>query len=420
MDKQAQKQIALVGNPNSGKTTLFNRLTGLNQRVGNFPGVTVDKKTGSFNDKEGDRITLVDLPGIYSLTPKSLDEELSCSTLLVDNASNRPDGLILVLDASNFKRNLFLASQVLDLGYPSLVVLNMQDLAEKSGIVINANELSETLGVPVISISAKEGKGVDQIIDHIDEMKVAESSFSYTDRASLQPVREAFNTQTDYHAFKLIANTPRWRNASVKELIEPFTHEVDKAIQEADIRDISARYERIYQWMKVHSVVKNESGPLARTRWFDNFATHPVWGVFMFLFSFFVLFQAVFTLAAYPMDWIDAGMGFVGEVLTDILPDNLLASFIIDGVWTGLAGIVIFLPQIMILFGLVSILEESGYMARVSFMNDRILRAMGMGGKSTVSLIGGFACAVPAIMAARNIENFRERIITIFITPLMS
>lgn len=359
-------RVALAGNPNSGKSSLFNALTGLKQKTGNFPGVTVDKHTGTARLADGTRVDLIDLPGLYSLTATSPDEFVATSILTDRSHADHPDVIIIVIDASNLKRNLYLATQILDLRIPAVLALNMRDTAEAGGISVDVGILEELLGVPVAAIHAKEGLGLDDLLARLPDAKVPAELFS-----------------TD--------------------------------------NDVAERYRRIGRILPtVQAVVERKEGPLAFTRMFDRYATHPVWGYAMFLLTFFLIFQAVFTLAAYPMDAIDAGMGWIGERISSLSPGSLWTSFIVDGVLAGITGVVIFVPQILILFACIAVLEESGYMARVSFLNDRLLRSVGMNGRSVVPLVSGFACAVPAIMATRTIENPKERLITLMVTPLMS
>lgn len=359
-------RVALAGNPNSGKSTLFNQLTGLRQKTGNYPGVTVDKRTGAIFLPTGRKVDLIDLPGLYSLTASSPDEFVAKSILTESDHADHPDVVVIVVDASNLKRNLYLATQILDLRIPTIIALNMRDTAAAGGIHVDVGILEELLHVPVVAIQAIDGQGIDDLLARIP-----------------------------------VASAP-------EELFSPTS-------------DIAERYRRIARILPtVQAVVDMKNGPLAFTRTFDHYATHPVWGYAMFLFTFFLIFQAVFSLATYPMDAIDAGMGWIGAQITSVAPESLWTSFFVDGVLAGITGVVIFVPQILILFACIAVLEDSGYMARVSFLNDRILRSVGMNGRSVVPLVSGFACAVPAIMATRTIENPKERLITLMVTPLMS
>jgi len=402
------------------------RQTGLNQKVGNFPGVTVDKKTGSYQHADGSTSLIIDLPGIYSLSPKSTDEQVSCEILMNQAHKHHPDAIVLVLDASNLKRNLFLATQVLDLGIPTLVALNMHDVAEQSGISIHTDKLEELLGVPVLAINAKHGKGLKEIQKQLLNGRIATRNFFDHKKTLAEPFTTKLEALVEgissFASFKLAVNKEKYSwTIPLHERIDGLFADHQLDAKQQDILEISERYRTIGPLLsQVQAVVHQSSGPLARTAKLDRWLTHPIWGYVIFLAVFFLIFQAVFTVATIPMDWIDAGMAWLGEQTANALPPGMFSDFVVDGIIAGIGGIVIFVPQIAILFGLIEVLEETGYMARVSFLNDRLLRAVGMNGKSVVPLVSGFACAVPAIMAARSIEDWKERLITIMVTPLMS
>jgi ferrous iron transport protein B len=425
MGKSTSKYIALVGNPNAGKSSLFNALTGLKQKVGNFPGITVDKKTGSFYDHSKVKHKLIDLPGIYSLSPKSFDEEVSCKVLLHKKDENKPDLIILVLDASNLKRNLFLATQILDLKIPTILALNMQDVAQKSGIQSSTEALEAFLDVPVVAINAKLNEGTENIILNLHNARISNKNF-YTYQTRFTPkleeeLADLFEEKLSYSTYKQSISAHRFywlkeKRENIKKAL--IKHQLDLNAEE--IHEISSRYKIIGQNFEEIQKQKTIGGPLALSAKLDTVLTHQKWGYLVMIFVFFIVFQAVFTIAAYPMDWIDSGMAWFSNWISNILPEGGITDLIRGGILAGISGVVVFVPQIMILFALVAILEESGYMARVSFLNDRLLRSIGMNGKRVVPLISGFACAVPAIMAARSIENWKERLITIMITPLMS
>jgi ferrous iron transport protein B len=417
--------IALVGNPNCGKTSLFNVLTGLNQKVGNFPGVTVDQKVGSTNLPHGITASIIDLPGTYSLSPQSPDEKVVQDILLNPAHKNFPDVVVIVLDATNLKRNLFLATQILELGFKTIVAINVIDLAEKEGIHINTNRLQEFLKCPVVHINAKDGVGINELKTALSqEIPIATftaNTLTPEHTTYFNDIAQRFlDSASQKFSFKILSNLSTIDWLENKADIEQEMASKLLEISQLRITEITNRY-------KLVADIFNQSVSLQRkenTNMFsskaDKIFTHKVWGVLIFLLVFFLIFQSVFTLAAYPMDWIDGGIGQLNEWLKTRLPNNMFSSFIIDGLIAGLGGILVFIPQIMILFGLINILEETGYMARVSFINDRILRSVGMNGRSVVPLVGGFACAVPSIMAARTIENLKERLITILITPMMS
>jgi len=418
------RKIALVGNPNSGKTTLFNRLTGLNQRVGNYPGITVDKRAGKLKLDDGEHIELIDLPGAYSLSSNSLDEQVVQDILLNPKNSSYPDLILVVVDASNLHRNLFLASQVHDLGIPLVIVLNMVDVIEKDGVTIDSDQLGKVFNCPVISISAKAGKGVPELRKAM-QLKVEAGKKSLIDIDKLQildetKLAELLPNQNDYQRFKVINHLDKlsWveNSAELREVIQTTKESVYKA----ELLEISTRYTFIDSLVKKVRITPKKLLQKKFTEKMDGIATHPFWGLLLFLATFFIIFQAIFTFAVYPMEAIDSGVVWFGNFVRELLPEGMLNAFLVDGLIAGLGGVMVFIPQIMILFGLFTILEDTGYLARVSFMTDGLLRKFGMNGKSIVPLVGGFACAVPSIMAARTIENPKERLITIFITPLMS
>ncbi|NNE55421.1 MAG: ferrous iron transport protein B [Flavobacteriales bacterium] len=385
------KKIALLGNPNCGKTSLFNALTGLNQKVGNFAGVTVDRKSSTITLPDGEKAQLTDLPGAHSLTPNSLDERVVFDVLTNPNDPNYPDLIIAVLDASVLSKGLFIASQVIDLGIPVLTVLNLNDVAARKGISLDEEALSIELGTPVVSINAREKKGIGKLLEALSR--------------EISSSEKQFFPKSSYREW-LIHSIGDDSKVSVEERMEDITRRYD--LIEGIVRKV----------IDHQMIVQGDKGSM--TRKIDRVVLHKLWGPLIFVGIFFLLFQAVFSVAAYPMDWIDGAMAGLGDLISSALPQGLFSSFIVDGLIAGLNGVIIFLPQIMILFGLIAILEDSGYMARASFLNDKLLGFSGMNGKSIVPLVGGFACAVPAIMAARSIGDPKTRLITIMVTPLMS
>ena len=421
--------IALVGNPNSGKSSLFNCLTGLNQKVGNFPGVTVDKKSGSTQLSADSAATVIDLPGTYSLYPKRMDEWVSYKVLLNQDNEIEADIIIAVADASNLKRNLLFCSQLIDLKKPLIIALTMMDLAKKKGINIDIPELERELGVPVVSVNPRKQKGVPQLKKAIEQTAAQLYHIparDFIDNKSLaeQPIEEVkklFPHISDYAAIHYLINHESFSlDATAQEKIETIERDQKFNPTRTQAEEIMQRYTRIKHVM--HQAV-SEPDPLQKTLFtekLDNILLHRRWGYIILLAVLFLLFQSVFWLAKFPMDWIDTGFTKLISFLSSQLPEAWWSNLLTNGILAGLGGILVFIPQIMILFGLITLLEDTGYMARISFLTDRLMRSVGLNGKSVMPMISGFACAVPAIMSARNIENRKERLLTILITPLMS
>lgn len=420
-------KIALVGNPNSGKSSLFNQLTGLNQKIGNFPGVTVDKKTGFCNLNQSSVAEIIDLPGTYSLYPKSLDEQVVLDFLNNPLDASHPDIIVVTIDASNLKRNLLLFTQVVDLGFPVILALNMLDVAAQAGIKINVETLAKMLKVPVIPINARKGAGIEKLKETIS-LGFAYSPTPFlkaSDYAALvvKEVKEKLKIKNDYLAL-LLAHQYRKNIQTLSPVHKLAIEEVNKKHQfqsvVLQIKETTARYEHIDSLIR-NCVTNLHAKPGERMGYrLDRILTHPVWGYAIFLTILFLIFQSIFTWASVPMDWIDQGITLLNAWLKNTLPDSKLTNLLTDGVIAGLGGVLIFVPQIAILFLFISILEESGYMTRVMFIMDKFMRKFGMNGRSVVPLVSGVACAVPAIMATRSIDNWKNRLITIFVTPLMS
>jgi ferrous iron transport protein B len=421
--------IALVGNPNSGKSSLFNVLTGLNQKVGNFPGVTVDKKTGTTTITPGVDALLIDLPGTYSLYPKRADEWVAYKVLLNQDETVKPDMVLLVADASNLKRNLLFCSQIIDLKIPVVVALTMMDLAKNKGTQIDIPGLERELGVPIVPINPRKNKGILPLkkalglaIEKIDQLPPRD--FIDTQALAAVPiieVKKLFPHISNYRAIHYLINHENFLlDDATQELIENIELEAKFNPTKTQAEEIMQRYGRIKHIMQ-QTVV--ESDPLQKalfTEKLDNLLLHRYWGYIILLSVLFLLFQSVFWIATYPMDGIEWIFGQLGGWLGSTLPQTWWSDLLINGVVAGLSGIMVFIPQIMILFGLITILEDSGYMARISFLTDKLMRKVGLNGKSVMPMISGYACAVPAIMSARNIENKKERLLTIMITPLLS
>jgi len=420
-------KVALVGNPNTGKSTLFNRLTGLNQKIGNFPGITVDKKTG-FTKLAGDKeAEIVDLPGTYSLYPKSADESIVFQVLADQKNSSHPDVIVLVTDASNLKRNMLLYSQVADLGIPIILALNMIDLSAKQGIEINLDKLAEKLGIQVVAISARNNIGIDKLKNAITNTTKIATQFQEVDLNFLAPeainaIKAKLNSDNDYYALQVLHQHEHLTFFTEKEQAEIEEIEQSNHFESAKVQaaETIARYKHLSTILAGVVVDKGTEKKFSFSDKLDAVLTHKVWGFAIFLFILFVIFNAIFAWSSYPMDWIESGFGFITALGHEYLPAGMLTDLLMDGVIAGLGGIFVFIPQIAILFAFISILEDTGYMARVTFMMDKIMSKVGLNGKSVVPMIGGLACAVPSIMAARNIENWKDRMITILVTPLVS
>jgi ferrous iron transport protein B len=420
--------IALVGNPNSGKTSLFNALTGLNQKVGNFPGVTVDKKTGHIILPDSLHAELIDLPGTYSLYPRRADEWVAYKVLMGADTDIKADLVLLVADASNLKRNLLFCSQIIDLKIPVVMALTMNDLAAKKDIKIDIAGLEAELGIPVVSVNPRKNKGLTELKKVLSRVAKTKENITneFMDTKTLAPssvegVRQLFPALSNYASVHYLINHENF----------PLTDTEQEAIEQIEIKnefnptktqaeEIMQRYTRIRQIMKQHVV---EPGPLERkmfSDYLDNILLHRTWGYLILISVLFLLFQSIFWLARFPMDGIEWCFKEASFWLNHQLPQAWWSDLFINGFIAGLSGILMFVPQIMILFGLITMLEDSGYMARISFLTDRLMRKVGLNGKSVMPMISGFACAVPAIMSARNIENKKERLLTILVTPLMS
>ncbi len=369
------KKIALFGNPNTGKSSLFNRLTGLRQHIGNFPGVTVDKHSG-YLTVSGTEIEIIDFPGTYSIYPRSKDEEVVYSVISDPNNKNFPEKVAVVLDSTNLERNLLLFTQIYDLGLPTALVLNMTDVASKNGFELNTDQLQQAFPeAKIIRTNARIGTGLPELKEWMAEDAVP---------------RETFQTN------------------SLK----------DKGDLAGQVQDTNERFERIKPL--VSKVVSKKKQEESFSNKVDKWLVHPVFGYLIFLVLLMVIFQAVFTLASYPMDWIDLGTSSLASWLGEIMPEGIFTSLIVDGVIPGIGGVLIFIPQIGLLFFMLSILEETGYMARVVFITDKLMRPFGLNGKSVVPLLSSAACAIPGIMATRTISSWQERLTTILVAPLIS
>jgi ferrous iron transport protein B len=424
---KADIRVALVGNPNTGKSTLFNILTGLNQKIGNFPGVTVDKKTGFSQLPDGRTAEIIDLPGTYSIYPKSKDESIVFSVLADKSKGMVPDLVVVILDASNLKRNLLLYTQVADLKIPVVVALNMIDVSEKAGIKINIDLFAKKLGVPVVPISARKNTGIDKLKSAIAFANSVPLQQDTIDIESIAPgiiaqIKGEMQVENPYVALQLAHQheTLNYLSTTESDRIEQLEQEHAFHSQKAQATETVARYNFINDLL-YDTVTKPETAhDETVSNKIDKILTHKVFGFVIFFAILLFIFQAIFSWSAYPMSLIEDLFIWLQAGAAKILPAGPLSSLVIDGVLAGLSGVLVFIPQIAILFALISILEDTGYMSRVTFMMDKVMRKVGLNGKSVVPLIGGFACAVPSIMSTRTIENWKDRMITIMVTPLVA
>jgi ferrous iron transport protein B len=373
-------KIALLGNPNTGKSSVFNSLTGLRQHVGNFPGVTVDKKIGEFTF-ENSKYTLTDFPGTYSIYPRSKDEEVVYNVLSDSKNKDYPDLAIVVVDASNIERNLLLFTQIYDLEIPTILVLNMSDIANRKGLKVDIEELKKSFPkVEVVETNARIGLGIQKLKEKIHQFEVKEGTFK-----SFLP------------DFKLL---------EMKDL-DGQSCEAEKRFS-------------LIQKLLNRALSSSSLSTDSKSNKLDRILVHPIFGYLIFTIILFFLFQFIYVFASYPMDWIDENFGALGNWFGNNLPEGLFSDLISQGIIPGIGGVLVFVPQIALLFFFISILEESGYLSRVVFIMDRLMRPLGLNGKSVVPLLSSVACAIPGVMAARTISNWKERLITILVAPLMS
>jgi len=420
----ARKLILMAGNPNSGKSTLFNLLTGLNQKVGNYPGVTVDKKTGTIGLGLNKEVTLLDLPGAYSMYPSSKDERIVVRQFLATNP--RPDLILYVADLSQLEKQILLLTQIIDLGFPVILALNMADMA---GITIQTQYLEEHLKIPVVLISGKTGMGIAalkmQMASMLDNgFEVNEPYYRYSEQEKklTDYFKNIIKSPTDYgrlltlHHGAWLDNIPAAIRQEIKEKSEK---EGFNPIQ-AQIHETMSRYDRFTPVIK-KALHLDEGGAGAKiTDRIDRWVMHPLLGSIIFFLIMLLIFQAIFAWAIWPMTFIEYGMGELSLGIRQVIPSGWVVDLICDGVLAGLTGIFVFIPQIAILFLFIGILEEIGYMARAVSMFDMMMRKVGLNGRSIVALVSGGACAIPAIMSTRNISNWKERLITIMVTPFIS
>lgn len=411
--------VALIGNPNTGKTSVFNQLTGLNQQVGNYPGITVEKKMGFCKLPNNVKANILDLPGTYSLNASSMDESVVIELLLNKNDKLYPDVAVVVTDVENLKRNLLIYTQIKDLEIPTILVINMSDRMERKGITLDIPYLEEKLKTKIALVSSRKGLGINELKELIVSYKSLphESCLnaSVIDPEYFEKLQHAFPNQLMYKLWLVITQDVNFSNLDRNEVRGTFTksHSELKRLQQ---KETIKRYQFINDVLKGGLKVDASMAKDIRAK-LDRVLTHKVFGYVIFFAILFLIFQSIFSWSTIPMDFIDSSFASLSSWASEELPSGILTDLLSQGIIPGIGGVIIFIPQIAFLFLFISILEESGYMSRVVFLMDKIMRRFGLSGKSVVPLISGTACAIPAIMATRNIENWKERLITILVTP---
>lgn len=417
-----QINVALIGNPNTGKTSVFNALTGLNQKVGNYPGITVEKKEGICKLPRGVKAHIIDLPGTYSLNASSLDENVVIELLLNKNDKDFPDVAVVVSDVENLKRNLLLFTQIKDLEIPTILVINMSDRMDYKGIKLDIPHLEKELKTKIALVSTRKNIGVDNLMDLITNYKDLPLApclnASEIDTNYFNNLRQAFPNQLLYKLWLVITQDVNFGKTDRNEVeaINSFKTKSEADLKRLQQKETIKRYQFINNTLKQGQTIDLKSAKDLRIK-FDRILTHKVWGYLIFFVILLTIFQAIYDWAEVPMDFIDSAFASLSEWVKNVMPAGAFTDLVAEGIVPGLGGIVIFIPQIAFLFLFIAILEESGYMSRVVFLMDRIMRRFGLSGKSVVPLISGTACAIPAIMATRNIESWKERLITILVTP---
>nr|WP_294781454.1 ferrous iron transport protein B [uncultured Flavobacterium sp.] len=411
--------VALIGNPNTGKTSVFNQLTGLNQQVGNYPGITVEKKMGFCKLPNNVKANILDLPGTYSLNASSMDESVVIELLLNKNDKLYPDVAVVVTDVENLKRNLLIYTQIKDLEIPTILVINMSDRMERKGITLDIPYLEEKLKTKIALVSSRKGLGIAELKELIVSYKTIPHepclNASVIDPDYFDKLRHAFPNQLIYKLWLVITQDVNFSNLDRNEVRNTFTksHSELKRLQQ---KETIKRYQFINDILKEGLKVDASMAKDVRAK-LDRVLTHKVFGYVIFFAILFLIFQSIFSWSTIPMDFIDSTFASLSSWVAAELPSGILTDLLSQGIIPGIGGVIIFIPQIAFLFLFISILEESGYMSRVVFLMDKIMRRFGLSGKSVVPLISGTACAIPAIMATRNIENWKERLITILVTP---
>ncbi|WP_339342283.1 ferrous iron transport protein B [uncultured Polaribacter sp.] len=415
-------KVALIGNPNTGKTSLFNQLTGLTQKVGNYPGVTVDKKQGSCKLSATQNAVITDLPGTYSINPTSVDESIVLKTLLKKDIKESPDVILVVADVENLKRNLLLFSQIKDLEIPTVLAINMVDQMNRKGISIDLTALKEELNTEVVLISARKNRGIEAVKAAIIKCHVAAKATPMCDNKKIDPAYfeelKAINPNyTLYELWLMVTqkNFPEEISKQEKEKLLSFNKDVSK-LKKYQHKETIYRYQEINKILKNTYLVDKSKAKDLRAK-LDKVFTHRIFGYFIFLLVLLLIFQSIFDWSSLPMDLIDTTFAELSDFARSNLPTGVLSDLIVEGIIPGIGGVIIFIPQIAILFLFIAVLEETGYMSRVVFLMDKIMRRFGMNGKSIIPLISGTACAIPAIMATRTISSWKERLITILVVP---
>ncbi|WP_343487128.1 ferrous iron transport protein B [Allomuricauda sp. d1] len=414
--------VALIGNPNTGKTSVFNQLTGLNQKVGNYPGITVEKKEGICKLPRGVKAHILDLPGTYSLNTTSLDESVVVELLLNKNNKDYPDVAVVISDVENLKRNLLLFTQIKDLKIPTILVINMADRMDRKGIAIDIDLMEERLDTKIALVSTRKKLGIERLKELIADHRQI-SSRPCTDTTIISPqyferLKKAFPKEDLYKLWLVITQDVNFMPIEKKRIEDQssFDTKSKAELKRLQHRETVLRYQYINGVLKETYKVDFKSAKGFRAT-LDKILTHKIFGYLIFFIILLTIFQAIFDWSTYPMDFIDAQFASASDWLKTTLPPGLLTDLLAEGILAGIGGIVIFIPQIAFLFLFIALLEESGYMSRVVFLMDRLMRPFGLSGKSVVPLISGTACAIPAVMATRTIENWKERLITILVVP---
>jgi ferrous iron transport protein B len=418
--KRQELNIALIGNPNTGKTSVFNQLTGLNQQVGNYPGITVEKKLGFCKLPNNIKANILDLPGTYSLNASSIDENVVIELLLNKNETLYPDVIVLVAEIENLKRNLLLFTQIKDLEIPTILVINMADRMAHKGISFNVPLLETQLKTKIALVSTRKSTGIEELKNLIVNYKQL-STEPCLNASSIAPeyfakLRETFPNQSLYKLWLVITQDVNFVNLNRKVLENNSFTKSNAELKRLQQKETIKRYQFINETLKIGQTIDAFAAKDLRAK-LDRVLMHRVWGYVIFIFILFTIFQSIFEWSKIPMDFIDGIFANLSSQAKNTLPQGAFTNLLAQGIIPAIGGILIFIPQIAFLFLFISILEESGYMSRVVFLMDKIMRRFGLSGKSVVPLISGTACAIPAIMATRNIENWKERLITILVTP---